>query len=89
MNLLRKNNVIYVGLCSVNAYLIIFTRYFKIKISSKFFVILLKMIRLLMLHIVSILLIRGLSVLKIIMKLLKIIMKYIDSNISMLKIHLT
>ena len=42
-----------------------------------------------MLHIVSILLIRGLSVLKIIMKLLKIIMKYIDSNIFMLKIHLT
>ena len=84
MNLLRKNNVIYVGLCSVNAYLIIFTRYFKIKISSKFFVILLKikMIRLLMLHIVSILLIRGLSV-------LKIIMKYIDNNIFMLKIHLT
>ena len=37
MNLLRKNNVIYVGLYSVNAYLIIFTRYFKFKISSKFF----------------------------------------------------
>ena len=91
MNLLRKNYVIYVGLYSVNAYLIIFTRYFKFKISFKFFVILLKMkmIRLLMLHIVSILLIRGLSVLKIIMKLLKIIMKYIDSNILMLKIHLT
>lgn len=73
MNLLRKNNVIYVGLYSVNAYLIILTGYFKIKISSKFFVILLKMkmIRFLMLCIVSILLIRGLSVLKIIMKYIK------------------